>query len=213
MPTKIGLITDPHSTTEPLEEALAIFKREHVDTIICAGDIAGYGKDELFRTIELLIDSNCQMIAGNHDYCSDDYDYSGQKDKIAEFFDKLPRSLELTIENKKIYVAHAEPPDLQHGGIKLLDPDGNIFPDRKKQWADKLRTLDCDILIVGHTHQVFSEQLGDVLVINPGSTTFNHTCIVLTLPDMKVDIHALSNKEPIMVWNWSMFNHTQGNKH
>ena len=64
-----------------------------------------------------------------------------------------------------------------------------------------------DVLIVGHTHQVFSEQLGDVLVINPGSTTFNHTCAILTLPEMKVDIFPLSNKEPILCWNWSMFNY------
>jgi putative phosphoesterase len=212
MPSKIGLISDPHSTTAPLEEALAIFKREHVDTIICAGDVAGYGKDELSRTIDLLIENNCQMIAGNHDYCSEDYDYGGKRGEIEVFFDNLPRTLELTIENKKIYVAHAEPPDLQHGGIKLLDPDGNIFPDRKESWTEKLKTLDCDILIVGHTHQVFSEQLGNVLVINPGSTTFNHTCVILTLPDMKVDVCALSNKEPIMVWNWSMFNYVQHGK-
>jgi putative phosphoesterase len=209
MPSKIGLISDPHSTTAPLEEALALFKREQVDTIICAGDIAGYGKDELSRTIDLLIDSDCQMIAGNHDYCSDEYDYNDQKGRIEAFFNNLPRTLELTIENKKIHVAHAEPPDMQHGGIKLLDTDGNVFPDRKEDWTEKLKPYDYDILIVGHTHQVFSEQLGDVLVINPGSTTFNHTCLILTLPDMTVDVFALSNKEPIMCWNWSMFNHVQ----
>lgn len=212
MTTKLGLISDPHSTTEPLKEALAIFKRENVDTIICAGDIAGYGRDKLSRTIDLLVDSNCQMIAGNHDYCSEDYDYGGKEEKIEAFFKSLPRTLELTVENKRIYVAHAEPPDLQHGGIKLLDPDGNIFPDKKEQWTEKLKTLDSDILILGHTHQVFSVQLGDVFVINPGSTTFNHTCVVLTLPDMKVDIFALSNKEPIICWNWSMFNHVKYKK-
>jgi len=212
MPSKIGLVSDPHSTTAPLQEALALFKHEQVDTIICAGDIAGYGRDELSRTIELLIDSNCQMIAGNHDYCSEEYDYNGQQEKIEAFFNNLPRTLELTIENKKIYVTHAEPPDLQHGGIKLLDTDGHVLPDRKAQWSEKLKTLDSDILIVGHTHQVFSEQLGDVLVINPGSSTFNHTCAILTLPDMTVEVYALSNKEPIMCWNWSMFNTVQEDK-
>ena len=46
MSTKIGLISDPHSTTAPLKEALSIFKREQVDTIICAGDIAVYVEDK-----------------------------------------------------------------------------------------------------------------------------------------------------------------------
>lgn len=212
MSTKIGLISDTHSTTEPLKEALSLFEREQVDSIICAGDIAGYGKDKLPQTIDLLINSNCQMISGNHDYCSQDYDYGNHKQEIEDFFNNLPKTLELTIEGKRIYVAHAEPPDLQHGGIKLLDPEGNVLPDRKEKWTEKLKTLDCDILIVGHTHQVFSEQLGEVFVINPGSSTFNHTCSILTLPEMKVDVFPLSNKEPILCWNWSMFNHVQHGK-
>jgi putative phosphoesterase len=210
VPTKIGLISDTHSTTAPLEEALAIFKREQVDTIICAGDIAGYGRDELLPTIDLLVNNNCQAISGNHDYCSPDYSYHGEKEKIEAFFNELPITLNLTIEDKRIYVVHAQPPDMMHGGIKLLDPDGKIFPDRKEKWTEELKSLDCDILIVGHTHQVFSEQLGDILVINPGSTTFNHTCAILTLPEMKVDFFALSKKEPITVWNWAHFFRDQG---
>lgn len=209
MTTKLGLISDTHSTTAPLEEALSIFGREKVDEIICAGDVAGYGKDELLPTINLLLDNNCRVIRGNHDYCDPEYDYSGEKEKIEDFFQALPLKLELSLEGKKIYIVHAQPPDMMHGGIKLLDPDGNVFPDRKARWTEDLKSVGCDVLIVGHTHQVFNEWLGDILVINPGSSTFNHTCAILTLPDMKVEVFALSGKEPIKAWNWSMFNHTQ----
>jgi putative phosphoesterase len=205
MSTKIGLISDPHSTTAPLKEALSIFRREQVETIICAGDIAGYGEDQLEQTVDLLIQNNCQMIAGNHDcWPLDENNNTSYDNKIEEFFKSLPTKLELTIAGKKIYVAHAHPPDSLHGGIKLLDPDGNVYPDRKEYWKHELKDLNHDVLIVGHTHQIFSEKIGDVFVINPGSTTFNHNCSILSLPEMSVENFALSNKTPLKVWNWGM---------
>jgi putative phosphoesterase len=68
-----------------------------------------------------------------------------------------------------------------------------------------LKTFPADVLIVGHTHQVFAERLGHILVVNPGSTLFNHTCAILTLPEMTVQILSLSNKAPVLSWNWGMF--------
>ncbi len=204
MSTKIGLISDTHSTTAPLKEALSIFEREQVDFIICAGDIAGYGEDQLEQTIELLQKNNCLMISGNHDHCDATTTLGSCSDKIIKFFDSLPTHLELTIEDKSIYVVHACPPDEQHDGIKLLDPEGRVFTDRKEQWENELKYFDYDVLIVGHTHQVFSETLGNILVINPGSTTFNHNCSILQLPEMQVQNFALSGKTPIKVWNWGM---------
>jgi len=207
MPTKIGLISDPHSTLAPLQEALEIFKREHVDTIICAGDIAGYGEKKILHDVAPLIDIleeyDCLVIAGNHDHWSDEY-ASENKDRVISFFDSLPSHLELEIEGKRIYVVHASPPDLEHGGIKLLDPEGEVYQDRKELWANELKDLNADILIAGHTHQILCEQLGDILLVNPGSTVFNHNCSILSLPDMQVEHFALSNKEPIKVWNWGM---------
>ena len=207
MPTKIGLISDTHSTLAPLQQALEIFKREQVDTIICAGDIAGYGEKKILHDVEPLVDllqtHNCLMVSGNHDHWSEEYS-SKNKNRVIAFFDSLPSHLELNIEDKRIYVVHASPPDLEHGGIKLLDPEGNIYEDRKAFWANELKDLNADILIAGHTHQILCEQLGDILLVNPGSTVFNHNCSILSLPDMQVEHFPLSNKEPIKVWNWGM---------
>ena len=66
MSTRIGLISDVHSSPEMLAQALAIFADEQVDEIICAGDIAGY-YDSLLATVELLQHSGCKAIVGNHD--------------------------------------------------------------------------------------------------------------------------------------------------
>ncbi len=202
MPTRIGLISDTHSTLAPLREALDIFARQQVDMIICAGDIAGYGDDELEQTIELLKQSKCNMIAGNHDLPSE---LDMQPEHVVAFLQSLPLFLRFDIEDTEIYVVHAEPPCSQHDGIKLLDPDGNPISERCSYWAAQLSKFKYDILIVGHTHQVFAEQLGDTLVINPGSTKYNHTCMILELPSRSVQLYALSGKQPILTWNWGKF--------
>ncbi|MDH3342168.1 MAG: YfcE family phosphodiesterase [Gammaproteobacteria bacterium] len=207
MATRIGLISDTHSTLAPLQEALDIFQREQVDCIICAGDIAGYGEKKIQHDIEPLIEllekHDCLMVAGNHDHWIEEYS-SNNKDRVISFFNSLPSYLELNIEGKRLYVVHASPPDLEHGGIKLLDPEGVVFQDRKAFWSNELKDLNADILIAGHTHQILCEQLGDVLLINPGSTVFNHNCSILSLPEMQVEHFPLSGKEPIKVWNWGM---------
>lgn len=203
MSTKLGLISDVHAQPGPLTEALNLFEKEGVNLVICPGDIAGYF-EELAATIQLLIDNNCETILGNHDQSFIEENPEEKDTPEYTFLDKLPASLEYTIEDKHIYVVHAHPPDSQHGGIKLLDVDGNIIPEQKEYWTRELEAFDHDVLIVGHTHQVFAEQLGEVLVVNPGSSAFNHSCMILTLPDMTVQTYALQGREILKSWNFSM---------
>lgn len=202
----IGLISDVHAAAEPLEEALTIFRREAVDQIYCLGDIAGYN-DELVATISLLQASDCNSIIGNHDISyimktnaekGDDPDL----DISASYLQQLPSVIDTVIEGKSIYMVHAEPPEACHGGIKLRDKTGEIVDDRVEMWTEKLRGFDHDILLVGHTHQVYIERLGETLVINPGSTVFNHCCMILHLPEMQVDTFPLSGKSVERTWNW-----------
>lgn len=203
MTTRIGLISDVHATPAALQEALDIFAREKVSDIICAGDIAGYF-DTLLPTIDLLQQYNCKTIIGNHD--QDYLDAHAGENTTTEyaFLKALPQTLELNIENKSIYVVHAEPPSLQHGGIKLLDQQGRIIPSRIPPWDRQLQDFNFDVLIVGHTHQVFAEKLANTLVVNPGSSAFNHSCMILSLPDMNVQTFALENRDIIKCWNFSM---------
>lgn len=202
---KIGLISDTHSTAAPLREALSLFASHKVDKIICAGDIAGYGEENLDETIDLLTTNHCLMVAGNHDHISDNLSYGGDIDQLSSFFKSLPDKLELEYAGKRIYVVHAEPPDSQHGGIKLLDQQGNVIAQQKARWEKTLSGFDYDVLVVGHTHQIFAETIAGALVINPGSTLFNHSCMILTLPEMKVDIFPLSGTTPVLSWNWGQY--------
>lgn len=208
MATRLGLISDVHAKRAPLEQALAIFRDENVDQIICAGDIAGYF-EELDATIDLLLAHECATIIGNHDQAYLETHVDEADTRQYRFLNSLPETLEYTLEGKHICVVHAHPPASQHGGIKLLDVDGKLIPEQKAYWQHELEGIDCDVLIVGHTHQVLIEQLGHVLLINPGSTQFNHTCMILNLPDMTVQTFALEGKEPLLSWNWGKFMHNQ----
>ncbi len=203
MSTRIGIISDIHASPEPLRHALHIFDSANVSEIICAGDIAGYF-DQLDACIDLLKSYDCKTIIGNHDqsYLLENSDRIDSDE--CNYLRALPETIELGIEGKRILVVHAEPPAIQHGGIKLLNKEGELIPERVRDWADKLDNVDCDVLIVGHTHQVFALQLGDVFVVNPGSSQFNHSCMILSLPDMRVDAIALENKTIVKSWNFGM---------
>jgi len=198
---KIGLISDPHATAAPVAEALSLFKAARVERIFCAGDIAGYG-DELEQTLDLLIEGDCRAISGNHDlwYVEDLADK--QETRTGTYFSNLPSVLELVIEGKKLYMVHASPPHSYLDGIKLLDERGGVLPDRKQMWSERLQGFKYDVLVVGHTHQVFAERLADTLVINPGSTKFNHSCAILELPGLELQVLPLSVKQVVKTWNW-----------
>ena len=207
MSTRIGLISDVHSSPTALAEALQIFEQQRVDDIICAGDIAGY-YGTLLPTVQLLIQSGCKAIIGNHDQSwleqSDGKENTEHSSEIRDYLQQLPETLELTIEGKRLFVVHANPPNEQHGGIKLRNRYGDIVAERKMEWTKSLVDFDHDVLIVGHTHQVYAEQLGRVLVINPGSVPFNHSCMILSLPDLSVETYALGERKITYCWNFSM---------
>jgi putative phosphoesterase len=198
----IGLISDVHATPEPVAEALSIFEQAGVEQVFCAGDIAGY-RDQLDETVALLIESGCRTIIGNHDLGYLENHADDVDNRAAEFFKQLPSSIDTSIAGKRVYMVHAHPPDDCRGGIKLLDKQGEVQPERIALWTEQLQTFDRDVLLVGHTHQVFAEQVGNTLVVNPGSSAFNHSCAILSLPEMTVQVYPLSGKAIQKNWIWS----------
>ncbi|MFC1773496.1 metallophosphoesterase family protein [Pseudomonadota bacterium] len=157
-------MSDVHATPEPVAEALARFKEQGVDRILCLGDIAGYGED-LESTVALLVEHDCQAILGNHELWYLDKHADEEDTPVSRWFRSLPQVIRLTIEGKHLYVVHASPPDSYIDGIKLLDLDGNLIAEAKARWAERLQGFQHDVLLVGHTHQVFCEQLGGTLVV------------------------------------------------
>jgi len=203
MSFKIGLISDIHATVGPLLDALNTLEQEGVDLVLCVGDIAGYGT-ELEPCIELLTKRGCVAILGNHDIWYTEKNGAGLKQSVATFLTNLSAAWEATLEGKRIFAVHASPPASMDKGITLLDQYGNIMPEKREQWANKLARYGVDVLAVGHTHQVFGEMLGKTLVVNPGSTKFNNTCATLRVPDLDFRIFSLPGKTVQKVWHWGM---------
>ena len=201
MSTKIGLIGDPHATPEPLAEALAICRQEKVDAIWCTGDIAGYG-DYLNETVVLLKERGCRVIYGNHEQWYLAKSNHQVVSPANDYMKSLPPVIQHEIEGKRLYLVHASPPQSMTEGIRLLDEHGNVIEQEKQVWTERLTKFEHNVLIVGHTHQVFAEQFGQTMVINPGSPRFNHCFAVLSLPDLTVQWFALSGQKISYTWNW-----------
>lgn len=206
MTTRIGIVSDVHSTPAALRDALRQFERRGVDDIICAGDIAGYF-DTLTPTIDLLIASECKAVAGNHDHRYLEQAPAAGEDRDRDWLATLPPTLDLEVEGRSLYVVHAEPPAEQTGGLRLLDAAGDPRAERLAEWRERLADFDRDVLIVGHTHQVYALPIGDTLVVNPGSSAFNHSCMILTLPELEVEVLALGGREVVKCWNFGMLQH------
>lgn len=203
--TAIGLLSDVHACAAPVREALAIFAREGVSQVFCAGDVAGYHA-ELAETVALLDTHAVRTVRGNHDLrWLERRDAAGDEPYVA-WLHRLPAVVDTVIAGRRVYMVHAEPPDAcTGGGIRLLDADGAVRPERAALWTDRLAGAGYDVLVVGHTHQVFAAQLGATLVVNPGSSAFNHACAVLRLPQLAVEVFPLSGQPVLPYWNWNEY--------
>ena len=200
MSTRLGLLSDPHATPQPVAEALALFRRERVDQVLCAGDIAGYG-NALAETIELLQSAGTICILGNHDLCYLNRQ-RGEDWYVDAYLGTLPSARELMIDGGTVYLVHANPPEASHGGIRLRDKEGKLDAAAMANWATQLHGFDPRLLVVGHTHQVYAERFGKTLLVNPGSCTFNHSCAIIALPECRIEWFALGGKPISVVWNW-----------
>lgn len=202
MSLRIGLIGDPHGRLAPVAEALELFARHGVTRCFCLGDVAGYG-NEVQACWDRLQAAACETILGNHELWYVER-HRQDEDPLARDFSQLPRVRSLELGGSKLYLVHASPPDSLLDGIRLLDENGEMIPERQADWAVRLQDFMADVLIVGHTHQVFASRLGRPLVINPGSSWFNHSCAILDLPSLQCTFHGLEGKAPLKSWNWGM---------
>ena len=97
----------------------------------------------------------------------------------------LPKSLTKTIEGVKIGVKH-----------------GEVYPRGDTQQLYYIaKELDVEVLISGHTHQAFIEQIDDVLLLNPGSPTVprlaDPTVMLMSVEKGKIDVEIKKIGAPV----------------
>ncbi len=198
---KIGLIADMHGDNDGFQQALAIFDREGVTQILCAGDIVDRGP-EADSIVQTILERGIACISGNHDQTvlanQAKWRVANKPERLKElgriisdetvaFLQQLPENAHFTIAGKHILMGHGTP---------WSDVLG-IFPESRaglyKQLVDRYGA-DTDILILGHTHQPMQARTGNLWIFNPGSIygvtiRDSHTCAILALPEMNFTVY------------------------
>ncbi|MEI8240110.1 MAG: metallophosphoesterase family protein [Actinomycetota bacterium] len=158
---RIGIVSDIHANALGLSVALE--RMGDVDLLLCAGDMV-----EEFRfsgdALQLLRDHQAVCVLGNHDIGL--LSPHGERARSGEHVDPelvkwlaaQPKTIELDVDGKRLLMTHASPiePHTQY-----------VFPHSPE--LKKMRTIEADYIILGHTHAQMSHRAGRALVINPGS--------------------------------------------
>src|SRR5438105_14667047 len=169
---RILLLADIHANWP----ALAAIN-EPFDVCVVLGDLVDYGLEPT-PCIDWVRKHATHAIRGNHDHCvvqnvrvqgKTGYKYLSavtrpltQESISAEdrrFLGALPITRRLTLENTRFLLVHATP----------RDPLDEYAIDDADFWERRLHDVDAQVICVGHTHYPYMRQVGDKLVINPGS--------------------------------------------
>jgi len=169
---KIAIISDLHGNYEALRPL-----RENYDELWVLGDLVNYGP-EPGEVVDFVRANSSVIVRGNHDHsigydvdprCGTRYQkmadvtrrYSASvlKKDQKEFLRQLPLKLELKRQDTSFYLCHAKPSDPLYG----------YCPEESEEWVKELGQVKADVLLVGHTHTPFVRQIGNRVVVNPGS--------------------------------------------
>jgi putative phosphoesterase len=170
---RILVMADVHANWPALR---AVAAQPH-DVCLCLGDLVDYGL-EPSPCIAWARDKAHFSVRGNHDHgVAQDVRVSGrtgfkyltgvtrvltrerlQGDEL-RFLSRLPMTRLLTLEGTRYFMAHATP----------RDPLDEYAPPDVEFWKRRLQNVEAEVVCVGHTHLPYVLEVGDKLVINPGS--------------------------------------------
>jgi putative phosphoesterase len=105
----------------------------------------------------------------------------------------LPEQLTLDRAGVHILVAHGAPWD-PPGAIEAT----YVYP-HDTQRLERMRHVEADVIVLGHTHVPMTERVANRLVINPGSCGVptgaqrELTCMSLDLDTLEVELHTFAS--------------------
>lgn len=136
---RIAIISDIHGNLEALEKTLSVIRDHGADSVVCLGDIVGYGASPN-AVIELIRSATPHVLLGNHDEAAiqiEKTEYFNPYARIAAewthdeltddnkgFIKKLP----FTLEQEGILFVHSSPfqPEEWHYIITPADAGSNF---------------------------------------------------------------------------------------
>jgi putative phosphoesterase len=171
---RILLVADIHGNWPALQ---AVAAAETYDVCLCLGDLVDYALEPA-PCIAWVREKAHATVRGNHDHgVAQNVTISGRtgfkyltgltrgltRERLSEpdlrYLSRLPLTRMLSLDNTRYLLAHASP----------RDPLDEYAPPDADFWARRLQNVDADVICVGHTHHPYVLEVGDKLVINPGS--------------------------------------------
>lgn len=172
----IGLISDVHSNAVSLMSILSDFDGLQVTTILHAGDIIGYGPYPN-ETIRIFRDRNIHSVRGNHDRAL----ITGDARKFSPFAAQaliwtakvvsgMERDYIKTLNDIEVIIVDGIRIGMVHGSPRNYDEyispqelaTSNVMPSF-------LSKMNCNVLVLGHTHRQFKVKFQEGMIVNPGS--------------------------------------------
>jgi putative phosphoesterase len=158
---RIGIVSDIHCNIEGLRTGLEMMGE--VDDLFCAGD-AVFQYRWSNEVVALLRELGAKVVLGNHEetILGPDGERARANPEIrqdlVDWLGAQPYRLELVVDGRRVMMTHSSP----------WEPAREYHYPHEAIWS-RAASLDCDTLIVGHTHFQMAQRFGNVLVINPGS--------------------------------------------
>lgn len=154
---RVGIVSDVHANLPALRAALGALRAERVDTLVCPGDLVGYGPMPN-ECVEVLSEAGAICVAGNHDLI-----VLGRLDTdrcVPAARETLAWTTSVLTPSARAFLA-ALPPSavvgeqlvIAHGSLQ--DPQAYV---RTAQVPGQLRALEEEhprarALVLGHTHE------------------------------------------------------------
>ena len=181
---KYAILSDLHANYTALSAVLDDCKQCGVESIVCLGDIVGYGPQPS-ETLALIRSVTTAIIAGNHDdavsgrMSADDF-IDLAADAVARHRAALSKD-ELTFLRDLPYTTQLEHALAAHGDF--IQPDAFNYVLAEADAAANFSRTAFPILFVGHTHipRVFCcDAQGEVTMLEPGDITLedNHRYLI-----------------------------------
>lgn len=183
---RLAVFSDIHGNLQALNAILDDIKNDSFDEVICLGDIIGIGPKPK-ECLELLLNSNITILAGNHDlYYRDGIEIDENiKDleeiahhrwvhrTIKDYVDKndikfdFPLSKEIIIDGKKIMFAHYM---LSKDTKKDPYPFETCMINDLKGITEYCKNMEFDYFFVGHEHHPFEVDINNKIIYCVGSS-------------------------------------------
>ncbi len=175
---KILVLSDLHGNFDALQALQAVESKP--DVVLSLGDIVGYGPEP--RPCLSWIRSNATHgVRGDHDEAvakdipsrcppalrdlseaTKAYTRRMLNEADLDYLNNLPLEEMVNLGGTRFYLTHAAPSDNLGKPLPLTAL-------KEKELAEEIAHLDAEVVFLGHTHVPAVRQVGETVLVNPGS--------------------------------------------